>query len=51
MDLFANKEYTHPHTFANIFEMSAKARRKLFVRLMPPVIYVFGIDPTGVLAK
>ena len=39
MDLFANKQYTHPQAFTNIFEMSAKARRTLSVHLIS-VIYV-----------
>ena len=50
MDLFANKHYTHPQIFANIFDMSAKAFWTLFVRLTF-VTYVFGIDPSGVLAQ
>ena len=50
MDLFANKHYTHPHAFANIFEMSTKEIRTLFVRLTS-ITYIFGIDPIEVLAQ
>lgn len=50
MDLFVHKQRTHPHAFQNILGMSAKARRTFFVRLMP-VVYIFGIDTTGVLAQ
>ena len=50
MNLFMSKQYTHPHAFANTFEMSAKACWKLSLGLTA-IVYVFRIGPIGVLAQ
>lgn len=47
MDVFVSKQYTHLHAFANIFKMSAKARRALFVRLNARCIASLEYTPLG----
>ena len=51
MDLFANKQYTQAHAFANIFEMSVKARRTLSVSLTSVVYVSLGETPLESLAQ
>ena len=50
MDFFVNKQYMHPCAFANIFKMSTKVRRTLYVSLTS-ITLAFGIDATRVLAQ
>ena len=49
MDLFANEHYTHPRAFENMLQHVFQVFWILSLCLTF-VTYVFGIDPTGVLA-